>query len=97
MAVWSPNREQLYYRRDDSVIAVTYEIKGGFTVVNSEVLFQGDYYSTSSDPSWDIHPDGKRFLMMKEDPADSNADKSRPRIDIVLNWFEELKERVPAD
>ena len=47
---------------------------------------------------WDIHPDGMRFLMMKEvvpteKPA---AAPAPPKINIVLNWTEELKQRVPA-
>ena len=97
--LWSPNRSQLYYRNGDHVIAVTYDIKRGFKVVNSEVLFQDTYYSSAppSDSLWDIHPNGKRFLMMKEAATDSKADKSRLRIDIIQNWFEELKERVPVD
>ncbi len=40
---------------------------------------------------WDISPDGKRFLMLK----DAAVEGSR-KINIVLNWFEELKQRVPV-
>ena len=64
------------------------------------MLFQGDYidaifaYGNWDFSIWDISPDDKRFLMMKETPSD---EASRPRIDIILNWFEELKERVPID
>jgi hypothetical protein len=54
---------------------------------------------------WDISPNGKRFLLMKDpEPAggtEAAASKSpgavpQPKINIVVNWFEELKERVPA-
>jgi len=45
---------------------------------------------------WDISLDGKRFLMIKESEI-STAAGPRPKINIVLNWFEELKERVPID
>ena len=37
---------------------------------------------------WDIHPDGKRFLMMK--PAAASGGK----INVVVNWFEELRQRM---
>jgi len=40
---------------------------------------------------YDISPDGKRFLMMKE-----GLIQQQTPINIVLNWFEELKERVPV-
>jgi hypothetical protein len=39
---------------------------------------------------WDISPDGKRFLMLKDVPAEAPR-----KINIVVNWFEELKEKVP--
>ena len=40
---------------------------------------------------WDISPDGKRFLMMKE-----AATEAPRKINIVMNWLEELKQRVPV-
>ncbi len=45
----------------------------------------------------DRKPDGKRFLMMKEAaPAGRPAAATDSRkIVIVLNWLEELKQRVP--
>ena len=44
---------------------------------------------------YDITPDGQRFLMVfPADQADSVAETEQ--INIVLNWFEELKERVPV-
>jgi len=47
---------------------------------------------------WDISPDGKQFLMIKEIFDDEFPGGTRQsRINIVLNWFEELKDRVPAD
>jgi Tol biopolymer transport system component len=49
-----------------------------------------------------ISSDGKRFLMMKPpeipEAADEESTSDEPRkINIVLNWFEELKERVPVE
>jgi len=44
----------------------------------------------------DISPDGKRFLMIKETASGESAAESPRKINVVLNWFEELKQRVPA-
>jgi len=48
---------------------------------------------------WDISPDGKRFLMMKP-PTSAGAIPAvatpQPKINIVVNWTEELKRRVPV-
>jgi hypothetical protein len=57
-------------------------------------LFKGDYVSdwdeTPNTGNYDVAPDG-RFLMEKEvshEPFD--------HINIVFNWFEELKRAAPA-
>ena len=55
-------------------------------------------YSSSSDtpsatpqtiPNYDVSPDGQRFVMVKDDSASG-------RLNIVLNWTEELKRLVPT-
>ena len=43
----------------------------------------------------DISPDGERFLMIREDGiADTAMDGSR--INVVLNWRQELLEKIPV-
>jgi hypothetical protein len=37
-----------------------------------------------------VTPDGERFLLTK-----LPAEQSRPRIVVVLNWFDELTAKVP--
>jgi len=46
---------------------------------------------------WDISPDGKRFLMIGAMiPAGTGSEPGTPaKINIVLNWTEELKQRAP--
>jgi len=48
---------------------------------------------------WDINPNGKRFLMIKEAEAteDESATAEPRKINIVLNWFEKLNELVPVE
>jgi hypothetical protein len=58
-----------------------------------ELLFAGPY---PDNPGWtrprsyDVTPDGERFLMTK-----LPGEQSRPRIVVVLNWFDELRAKVP--
>ncbi len=49
--------------------------------------------------TWDISPDGERFLMIKQDFSgdDASGDEKPQQINVVVNWFEELKERVPVE
>ena len=44
--------------------------------------------------AWDVDPSGERFLMIRAPSA--GAGGTEPRIDVVVNWFEELKSRVPT-
>ena len=49
----------------------------------------------ASEPrAWDILPDG-RFIGITSTPEDAARDSS-PEMRLVLNWFEELKQRVPV-
>ena len=41
---------------------------------------------------YDVSPDGQRFLMVKR----SEQAQAPTQINVVLNWFEELKRRVPT-
>ena len=71
-----------------------------FNFGKPEMLFQKTYVPIqAAGPAWDISPDGKRFLMIKQ-PVSTNAATSAEeprRINIVVNWFEELKKRIPVD
>ena len=39
-------------------------------------------------------PDGERLVMVF--PADQTGDVSPPQINMILDWFQELTERVPV-
>jgi hypothetical protein len=66
------------------------------------MLFRGTYVTSLPGPDgtpWDIHPDGKRFLMIKPPPSTGAAAATAPprqKIIVVVNWLEELKQRVPV-
>ncbi len=99
--LWSSDGHKLFYRSDDAVMAVEVETEPAFKPGKPEVLFRASYYywkvGQSIQPMWDISPDGK-FMMVKEvQPPEKTlpAENSR-KINIVVNWFEELKQRVPA-
>jgi len=66
----------------------------GFAAGKPRMLFEGPYLPTpASFPYYDVSPDGQRFLMLK--PAESQA-SAPTQINVVLNWFEELKRKVPV-
>jgi hypothetical protein len=63
------------------------------TIEKPVKLFEGPYFAALNGRTYDVSPDGQRFLMIKE--GDSTGEDS-PQIIVVENWFEELKARVPA-
>jgi serine/threonine-protein kinase len=96
--LWSPDGQVLFYLNDDAVMGVPVETGPTFKAGKPETLFRGTYVRMSANDGqpWDIHPDGKRFLMMKEPEAVASASGGPRKINIVLNWLEELKQRVPV-
>jgi Tol biopolymer transport system component len=99
--LWSPDGKKLFYLGlDNSVMVVDVKTEPTFSLGTPQKLFQSEYlpFSESAGTPWDIHPDGDRFIMIKPPPGVSATVATGPRkINIVLNWDEELKERVPVD
>ena len=90
---WNPNERELFYRSGRKMMAVEIATLSGFTAGKPRVLFEGDYVPTPLQfPNYDVSPDGQRFLMLK--PLEQEA-AAPTQINVVLNWFEELKQRVP--
>jgi len=88
--LWSPDGRELFYRCGDEAMAVRIETKPVFKAEKPTVLFRRTYYGKPL-TLWDIHPVDKRFLIVKEVAAEAPR-----KINIVMNWTEELKQRVPA-
>ena len=93
--LWNRNGRELFYRSGKKMMAVEIATKPGFSAGTPKMLFEGAYQSlpTISTPNYDVSPDGQRFLMLK--PVES-AQEAPTQINVVLNWFEELKQKVPT-
>ncbi|MCZ6750804.1 MAG: hypothetical protein O7E51_03130, partial [Acidobacteria bacterium] len=95
--VWARNGRELFYRNGDQLMAVDITTKLSFSAGTPRLLFEGQYYTNRgtirSRADYDITSDGQRFLMIQEGGTDSEA----TQINVVLNWFEELKQRVPTN
>jgi Tol biopolymer transport system component len=85
---WSSNGRELFYRQGDKVMAVDIETNPRFRAGTPRLLFGGIQYSNS----YDVDPEGKRFLMLKLPTAQPSA---ADRVEVVLNWFDELKRLAP--
>jgi len=89
--LWSRNGRELFYRDGDKLMAVDVETKPTFRAGRPRALFEGRYVEAEFN-GYDVAPDGTRFLMIKPDPEESGP----AHVNVVLNWFEEVKRRVPG-
>ena len=98
--VWARNGRELFYRNGDKMMAVDInqnrDSNGAvsFQAGTPRMLFEGNYVQGNNEAYYDVSLDGRRFLMVK---PDEQGDSTAPQqINVVLNWFEELKNRVPS-
>ncbi len=91
--LWARNGSELFYRNINKMLAVEIEkdTEEGFRPSRPRVLFEKEFEFTYR-RNYDISPDGKRFIMVQIPPL------TRPgQLEIVFNWFEELKRLVPTE
>jgi hypothetical protein len=62
-------------------------------IVESDNAYMWSLYGRT----WDPDPSGERFLVIRNPVAVDGAEPGRAQIDVVLNWFEELKIRAPVN
>ena len=97
--VWSRNGREVFYRSGDQMLVVDVESDGKqLTVGRPRVLFAANYDPdpfNSGFANYDVSPDGQQFLMIMTDQT-PDGEHAPLRINVVLNWFEELKTRVPT-
>ena len=88
---WNQNGKELFYRNGNTMMAVDVATRPELALSSPRVLFEQRYaYGTTlTAANYDVSPDGQRFLMVKDEPGVS-------RLNLVLNWTEELKRLVPT-
>ena len=90
--VWNPKGRELFFLNGNKIMAVKVAMSPRFSAGEARVLSEGQYGAAVRDgesPSFGVSPDGQRLLVHKQ------AGEAT-QINVVLNWFEELKQRVPS-
>jgi serine/threonine-protein kinase len=92
--LWARNGKELFYRDESAaLVAVPVGTAGRTLDWGAPVrLFDSKDASSQPDRNYDVTPDGRRFLMIKED-----ASRQPDPIVVVLDWSEELKRLVPVN
>ena len=94
--VWARNGRELFYLDgNNAVTSVPIQTTPTFSAGSPTKLFDGRYVGSPFWRTYDVSPDGRRFLMIKDNAAHDQA-SAPANIVVVLNWLEELKQRVPT-
>ena len=96
--LWVPDGSELFYADGDRLLAVPVQTEPTFSRGTPMVVVEGDYRLTSiPGRRYDIDPSGERFLLVKASGGPGSDGRSLPSLTFVLDWFEELTERVPVN
>jgi Tol biopolymer transport system component len=91
--VWSKQSRELFFRQGDQLYSVNVTPGPVVDVSTPTALFELAFersmvgQNTYSAAEYDLAPEGDRFLVVSERPT--------TEFKVILNWFQELTERVP--
>jgi len=98
--LWSRDGTKLFYRPAANtgltLRSVDIVTEPDFEYGNEQTLGVEGFSVAAYGRDYDIAPDGERLVMVFPADAVETEVPVRPRINFVLNWVEELKERVPV-
>jgi serine/threonine-protein kinase len=96
--LWARDGRELFYLSDDgALMSVPIEQGDTWRAGAPTKVLETRYLGTNSGGlgrTYDVSPDGRRFLMIKAGAASGRSGASPPII-VVQNWFEELQRLVP--
>jgi len=88
-----PTRSALFGSQELTMMTVPVETQPALRFGTAKLLFAGTYVLTSPARSYDVSPDGRRFLMVQQKDMVPAAVR---HIVLVQQWIEELRRRVPV-
>jgi Tol biopolymer transport system component len=87
---WNRNGKEIFYRVGNKMMVVDVSAGADLTLSQPRQLFDQQYvFQNVSLANYDVSPDGQRFVMIKDEAGSG-------RLNVVLNWFEELTARAPT-
>ena len=103
MPLWAQDGEELFYRPVTGAEGIRQTLRGisvsttpSLTFSEEQPVTIDDFLSFQYLRSFDITPDGERFLVVLPAEQTGTGQAPGPQLHVVLNWFEELQDRVPV-
>jgi Tol biopolymer transport system component len=89
--VWAHNQKELFYLGPDSTLmSVTFEASGSLFTPSTPKRVTALPLTPGAHRAFDVAADDQRFLTAKGETSNERAE-----INVVQNWLEELKKKVP--
>ena len=100
--LWSPDGDRLFYRpisiatrTQGTLRSVDVVAEPDFAFRNEQTLPIEGFITVPFYRDYDLTPDGERFVMVFSADQTEGGESLPPQINVVLNWDQELLERVP--
>jgi len=94
--LWAPDGKEIYLDNNGRLYSIAIQSQPNLTWGNPVALPITGFYQQNVRPRhYDITPNGKQFVMVFPLQTITDATNSS-QIQIVLNWFRELQQRVPV-
>jgi hypothetical protein len=92
---WSNNRREFFYEAaDNRIMAVDYTVNGDSFAPGKPRLWSDRQLFYAGNTNLDLARDGKRFAVLAL-PETAPGEKGSVHITMLLNFFDELKRRIP--
>jgi Tol biopolymer transport system component len=88
--LWARSGRELFYRAGDRMMVVDVTTTSTFAARQPHLLFSGRFDTLDWNANYDVSADGERFLMIQPLAA-----AGQTPMNIVVNWFADLKHLVP--
>jgi serine/threonine-protein kinase len=103
--IWSPDGKQIFFTRVERssgrprIFSIDVQTQPSFAFGKQKPLPVEGFIlngGAGMPRGYDITPDGRQFLVMLPPSEPASSIDRPPQIEITLNWFDELKQRVPV-
>jgi serine/threonine-protein kinase len=90
--LWLRTGGELMYRAGDTLTAVRIAFEPAFMVGRARPALQGRFLPpTHLSRNYDVFPNGQRLLVLRAEEEESSVHS----LNVVMNWHDELRRRVP--
>lgn len=91
---WSSDGKTLYYRSPDRILAVPIETSPTLSVGKSRIIITGyNPMNLDSGITYDLSSDGKHFIVTRA----AGQDESLQEMVVVLDWFDDVKQKTSGN